>query len=51
MEQNIIHVRLQAVLFLHQGRIAEMKTGEGKTQTCLLPAYLNALGQARAFIS
>ena len=28
---------------LHQGRIAEMKTGEGKTQTCLLPAYLNAL--------
>ena len=30
-------------IILHQGRIAEMKTGEGKTQTCLLPAYLNAL--------
>ena len=29
-------------IILHQGRIAEMKTGEGKTQTCLLPAYLNA---------
>ncbi|MCL2755594.1 MAG: preprotein translocase subunit SecA [Firmicutes bacterium] len=28
---------------LHQGRIAEMKTGEGKTLTCTLPAYLNAL--------
>ena len=28
---------------LHQGRIAEMKTGEGKTQTVILPAYLNAL--------
>ncbi len=30
-------------IVLHEGRIAEMKTGEGKTQTCLLPAYLNAL--------
>ena len=30
-------------IILHEGRIAEMKTGEGKTQTCLLPAYLNAL--------
>ena len=30
-------------IILHQGRIAEMRTGEGKTQTCLLPAYLNAL--------
>ena len=30
-------------IILHQGRIAEMKTGEGKTQTCLLPSYLNAL--------
>jgi len=28
---------------LHQGRIAEMRTGEGKTHTSLLPAYLNAL--------
>ena len=30
-------------IILHEGRIAEMKTGEGKTQTCLLPAYLNAV--------
>ncbi len=29
---------------LHQGRIAEMKTGEGKTLVATLPAYLNALG-------
>lgn len=35
--------QLQGGIILHQGRIAEMKTGEGKTQTCLLPAYLNAL--------
>ncbi len=39
------HYRVQLLggIILHQGRIAEMKTGEGKTQTCLLPAYLNAL--------
>ena len=30
-------------IVLHQGRIAEMKTGEGKTVTCVMPAYLNAL--------
>ena len=30
-------------IILHQGRIAEMKTGEGKTFTAALPAYLNAL--------
>ena len=37
------HVQLMGGIILHQGRIAEMRTGEGKTQTCLLPAYLNAL--------
>ncbi|MCQ2539310.1 MAG: preprotein translocase subunit SecA [Acetatifactor sp.] len=36
-------VQLMGGIVLHQGRISEMKTGEGKTQTCLLPAYLNAL--------
>ena len=36
-------VQLMGGIILHQGRIAEMRTGEGKTQTCLLPAYLNAL--------
>ncbi len=42
---NTEHYRVQLIggIVLHQGRIAEMKTGEGKTQTCLLPAYLNAL--------
>ncbi len=35
--------QIQGGIILHEGRIAEMKTGEGKTQTCLLPAYLNAL--------
>ena len=42
---NTEHYRVQLMggVILHQGRIAEMKTGEGKTQTCLLPAYLNAL--------
>ena len=37
-------VQLMGGVILHQGRIAEMKTGEGKTQTCLLPAYLNFSG-------
>ena len=39
------HYKVQLIggIILHQGRIAEMRTGEGKTQTCLLPAYLNAL--------
>ena len=36
-------VQLIGGIVLHQGRIAEMKTGEGKTLTCVLPAYLNAL--------
>ncbi|MBQ9766223.1 MAG: preprotein translocase subunit SecA [Lachnospiraceae bacterium] len=42
---NTEHFRVQLYggIFLHQGRISEMRTGEGKTQTCLLPAYLNAL--------
>ncbi len=39
------HFRVQLVggIILHQGRIAEMKTGEGKTLTATLPLYLNAL--------
>lgn len=36
-------VQLMAGIFLHQGNIAEMKTGEGKTLMATLPAYLNAL--------
>jgi len=39
------HFRVQLIggIILHQGRIAEMKTGEGKTLVATLPAYLNAL--------
>ena len=39
------HYRVQLIggMILHQGRIAEMKTGEGKTLVSTLPAYLNAL--------
>ena len=37
-------VQIIGGIVLHQGRIAEMKTGEGKTHTSNLPAYLNALG-------
>ena len=37
------HVQLIGGIILHQGRIAEMKTGEGKTLVAILPAYLNAL--------
>ena len=39
------HFRVQIIggIILHNGRIAEMKTGEGKTMLAILPAYLNAL--------
>ena len=43
LNQEHYPVQLLGGIILHQGRIAEMKTGEGKTQTALLPAYLNAL--------
>ena len=38
-------VQLMGGILLHQGRIAEMKTGEGKTLVATLPAYLNALSE------
>ena len=42
---NMKHFPVQIIggIILHQGRIAEMKTGEGKTLVATLPAYLNAL--------
>ena len=42
---NMRHFDVQLIggTVLHQGRIAEMKTGEGKTLVATLPAYLNAL--------
>ena len=36
-------VQLTGGIILHQGKIAEMKTGEGKTLVATLPAYLNSL--------
>ncbi|NLN83994.1 MAG: preprotein translocase subunit SecA [Firmicutes bacterium] len=41
--QRAFDVQLTGALVLHQGRIAEMRTGEGKTLTSIFPAYLNAL--------
>ena len=42
---NMRHFPVQIIggIVLHQGRIAEMRTGEGKTLVATLPAYLNAL--------
>ena len=42
---NMKHFRVQIIggICLHQGRIAEMRTGEGKTLVATLPSYLNAL--------
>ena len=41
--QRHFDVQLMGGVVLHQGKIAEMKTGEGKTLAATLPAYLNAL--------
>ena len=43
--QRDFDVQLMGGAALHMGNIAEMKTGEGKTLTGVLPAYLNALGR------
>lgn len=43
MGQRHFDVQLIGGIVLHQGKIAEMKTGEGKTLTATLPLYLNAL--------
>jgi len=43
LEMRHFDVQLIGGIFLHRGRIAEMKTGEGKTLVATLPAYLNAL--------
>jgi preprotein translocase subunit SecA len=42
--QRHFDVQVMGGAALHLGNIAEMKTGEGKTLTCVLPAYLNGLG-------
>ena len=43
LQMRHFDVQLIGGIFLHRGRIAEMKTGEGKTLVATLPAYLNAL--------
>lgn len=47
VEWNMVHYDVQLIggVVLHQGKIAEMATGEGKTLVATLPAYLNALAQ------
>ena len=42
--QRHFDVQVMGGAALHLGNVAEMKTGEGKTLTCVLPAYLNAIG-------
>ncbi|MGV0634349.1 preprotein translocase subunit SecA [Mycolicibacillus trivialis] len=44
LSQRPFDVQVMGAAALHFGNVAEMKTGEGKTLTCVLPAYLNALG-------
>lgn len=48
--QRHFDVQLIGGIVLHQGRIAEMKTGEGKTLTATLPLYLNALSGKSAIL-
>ena len=43
LDQRHFDVQVMGGAALHFGNVAEMKTGEGKTLTCVLPAYLNAL--------
>lgn len=43
LNQRHFDVQMMGGIILHQGKIAEMKTGEGKTLSATLPAYLNAL--------
>ncbi|MFT6765590.1 MAG: preprotein translocase subunit SecA [Alteromonas naphthalenivorans] len=48
--QRHFDVQLMGGIVLHQGKIAEMRTGEGKTLTATLPLYLNALTGKGAFL-
>jgi len=43
LEMRPFDVQLMGAMVLHEGKVAEMKTGEGKTLTATLPLYLNAL--------
>lgn len=50
LNQRHYDVQLMGGIVLHQGKIAEMKTGEGKTLAATLPLYLNALTGKRAHL-
>ncbi len=52
VEWNMVPFDVQLIggMVMHQGRIAEMKTGEGKTLVCTLPIYLNALAGRGVFL-
>src|SRR3989344_1930381 len=50
LNQRHFDVQLMAGIALHQGRIAEMRTGEGKTLAATAPAYLNALSGKGAHV-
>jgi len=50
LEQRHYDVQLIGGIVLHQGKIAEMKTGEGKTLAATLPLYLNALEEKGAHL-
>ncbi|MBL4694312.1 preprotein translocase subunit SecA, partial [Candidatus Gracilibacteria bacterium] len=48
--QSPYDVQLLGGIVLHQGNIAEMRTGEGKTLTCTMPVYLNSLTERGVFV-
>jgi preprotein translocase subunit SecA len=50
LDQRPFDVQVMGAAALHLGNVAEMKTGEGKTLTCVLPAYLNALARGGVHI-
>ncbi len=52
VEWNMVPYDVQIIggITLHQGNIAEMKTGEGKTLVCTMPVYLNALTEKGVFV-
>jgi preprotein translocase subunit SecA len=52
VEWDMVHYDVQLIggVVMHQGKIAEMRTGEGKTLVCTCPVYLNALTGKGAFV-
>lgn len=50
LQIKLHRVQIYGALALHYGNVAEMKTGEGKTLTALLPAYFNCLLNQRVYI-